>query len=60
MEKSDNELSAVRNKRSVSSSSHFNLISRTNALKNVELPMVYGRIGAEERRERALGTVNKM
>jgi putative ABC transport system ATP-binding protein len=54
MEKSDNELSAVRNKKIGFVFQSFNLISRTSALKNVELPMVYGRIGAEERKERAL------
>jgi putative ABC transport system ATP-binding protein len=53
-EKSDNELSAVRNKQIGFVFQSFNLISRTSALKNVELPMVYGRVGAEERKERAL------
>ncbi|MET0657777.1 MAG: ABC transporter ATP-binding protein [Steroidobacteraceae bacterium] len=31
----------------------FNLLSRTSALENVELPMVYRRYSAEERHERA-------
>ncbi|MEL7655857.1 MAG: ABC transporter ATP-binding protein, partial [Bacillota bacterium] len=53
-EKSDNELSAVRNKKIGFVFQSFNLISRTSALKNVELPMVYGKISAEERKERAL------
>lgn len=53
-EKSDNELSAVRNKKIGFIFQSFNLISRTSALKNVELPMVYGRVEAEERKERAL------
>jgi putative ABC transport system ATP-binding protein len=55
MEKSDNELSAVRNRKIGFVFQSFNLISRTSALKNVELPMVYARISAEERKERALG-----
>lgn len=54
MEKTDNQLSAVRNKQIGFVFQSFNLISRTSALKNVELPMVYGRISAEERKERAL------
>jgi len=54
MEKSDNELSAVRNKQIGFVFQSFNLISRTSALKNVELPMVYGRVGVEERKVRAL------
>lgn len=53
-EKSDNELSAVRNKQIGFVFQSFNLISRTSALKNVELPMVYGRVNSEERKERAL------
>ena len=54
MLKSDNELSAVRNKKIGFVFQSFNLISRTSALKNVELPMVYGKINAEERKLRAL------
>ncbi|WP_027398738.1 ABC transporter ATP-binding protein [Anaerovorax odorimutans] len=53
-EKDDDELSLVRNKKIGFVFQSFNLISRTSALKNVELPMVYGKIGAEERRLRAL------
>lgn len=53
-EKDDDELSEVRNKKIGFVFQSFNLIPRTSALKNVELPMVYGRIGREERHERAL------
>ncbi len=52
-EKNDNELSIVRNKKIGFVFQSFNLISRTSSLKNVELPMVYGKIGTEERKERA-------
>jgi ABC-type antimicrobial peptide transport system, ATPase component len=54
MEKSDNELSAVRNRQIGFVFQSFNLISRTSALKNVELPMVYARVGVDDRKERAL------
>jgi putative ABC transport system ATP-binding protein len=59
-EKSDNELSAVRNKKIGFVFQSFNLISRTSALKNVELPMVYGRIDADERHERALELLRRV
>lgn len=59
-EKSDNELSAVRNKKIGFVFQSFNLISRTSALKNVELPMVYGRIDADERQERALELLRRV
>ncbi len=32
----------------------FNLLARTSALENVELPMIYSRVGARERRERGI------
>ncbi len=32
----------------------FNLLSRTTAIENVELPMIYARIPAKERREKAI------
>jgi putative ABC transport system ATP-binding protein len=35
----------------------FNLLSRTNALDNVELPLVYRRVPRRERRERALAAL---
>ncbi len=53
-EKSDNELSIVRNKKIGFVFQSFNLISRTSALKNVELPMIYGKMNKDSRRERAL------
>ncbi len=51
--KTDNELSYIRNKKIGFVFQSFNLISRTSALKNVELPMIYGKIGASERKKRA-------
>lgn len=52
-DKSDNELSYIRNRKIGFVFQSFNLISRTSALKNVELPMVYGRVSSAARHKRA-------
>ncbi|MDF2697747.1 MAG: transporter, partial [Labilithrix sp.] len=38
----------------------FNLLARTSALENVELPLVYRRVPADERRERALAALHSV
>lgn len=49
----DSELSAYRSKKIGFVFQNFNLIPRSNALKNVELPMTYAGVGKKERTERA-------
>lgn len=49
----DSELSAYRSKKIGFVFQNFNLIPRSNALKNVELPMTYAGLGKKERAERA-------
>jgi putative ABC transport system ATP-binding protein len=51
-ELNDNQLAGIRNRKIGFVFQSFNLLSRTTALANVELPLIYG--GASNRRQRAL------
>ena len=49
-----NQLAEIRNKQLGFVFQQFNLLSRTSALENVELPMIYAGISGRERRERSM------
>lgn len=57
---SADELSLIRNKKIGFIFQAFNLIPRTNVLRNVELPMIYAKINSKHRRERALELLEKV
>lgn len=52
-EASDRELSYIRNQKIGFVFQTYNLVAKTTALKNVELPMLYGGVSARERTHRA-------
>lgn len=54
----DRQQSKIRNRKIGFIFQSFNLIARTSALRNVELPLAYGGVSARERRERALASLN--
>lgn len=58
--KTDDELSEIRNQKIGFVFQSFNLIPRTTCQKNVELPMVYAKIPAPERKKRALELLGKV
>jgi putative ABC transport system ATP-binding protein len=48
-----NQLADMRNKKIGFVFQNFNLLSRTSALENVELPLIYGKIASAQRHKRA-------
>lgn len=59
-EMTDNELATIRNKEIGFVFQTFNLLPRSNALHNVELPLIYAGVPTAERRERAKDALEKV
>lgn len=57
---SDNQLAEIRNKMIGFIFQQYNLLPKLNLLENVELPLLYAGVGAQERRERALHSLEKV
>jgi len=51
---SDTQLAVIRNQKIGFVFQSFNLLARVNAIKNVELPLIYGRVHKAERHSRAM------
>ncbi len=56
----DDELARIRNKEIGFVFQTFNLLPRATALQNVELPMIYAGVGTKERREAAMGALDRV
>jgi putative ABC transport system ATP-binding protein len=59
-EMDDNDLAEIRNREIGFVFQTFNLLPRATALRNVELPLVYAGIPAEERKKTALGALTQV
>jgi len=56
----DDDLASIRNKEIGFVFQTFNLLPRATSLKNVELPLVYAGVGAEERTRRAAEALDRV
>jgi len=59
-ELSSNQLAEIRNKKLGFVFQGFNLLARTTARENVELPLVYGQVPAAQRRARAMAALERV
>ena len=59
-EMTDNQLADIRNRLIGFIFQQYNLLTRSTLLENVELPLIYAGIDGEERRERAMASLNRV
>ncbi|MDO5415692.1 MAG: ABC transporter ATP-binding protein [Lachnospiraceae bacterium] len=57
---SDDELAEIRNKMIGFIFQQYNLLPKLNLLENVELPLLYAGVAAQERKERALASLERV
>ena len=57
---SRNHLAKIRNETIGFVFQHFNLLARTSARENVEVPLIYADVSARERRERAMRALERV
>jgi putative ABC transport system ATP-binding protein len=57
---SNNDLAEIRNRKLGFVFQGFNLLARTTARENVELPLVYGQVPAAQRRVRAMAALERV
>ena len=57
---SDNQLADIRNRMIGFIFQQYNLLPKSNLLENVELPLLYANVGAAERHERAMASLERV